>query len=337
MPYGTQIVIIINWWLLNAHEPRPPSPSKRKCCSHGPLHITALLYDSGNGGLISNKIAEKLIGTKEQESSNFPSVVGISWTFDGPNQDLETSQVQVVPGLDQDLVLGNNTDELYQSVHFDCSQTSALHQLQPIQPETAVSSFGESFAGQINAREYIENQGIIPANQRSLEVFVSLLDLYRPKAPAPLLEERKDPMEASLESLHSSTFDEASNIDSEGDWATTCDGSEHGYIVSLSEPSYVNSLTDPSEHDTWETPSQLSGTTCSASQPGTPAHGWSWVGENQCISGTEEHMIDDSQLSDFETHPGHRFWVWDTQSERWRRRGRSGLEERDWFTETSSQ
>ncbi|RSM01406.1 hypothetical protein CDV31_011339 [Fusarium ambrosium] len=37
------------------------------------------------------------------------------------------------------------------------------------------------------------------------------------------------------------------------------------------------------------------------------------------------------QRSDFEAHPGHRVWEWDKEKQRWRRRGRDGLVETDWF------
>ncbi|RSL63153.1 hypothetical protein CEP51_013360 [Fusarium floridanum] len=40
------------------------------------------------------------------------------------------------------------------------------------------------------------------------------------------------------------------------------------------------------------------------------------------------------QMSDFDMHPGHKVWVWDKDRQRWRRRGRSGLEETDWFPES---
>lgn len=40
------------------------------------------------------------------------------------------------------------------------------------------------------------------------------------------------------------------------------------------------------------------------------------------------------QMSDFDMHPGHKIWVWEKDRQRWRRRGRSGLEETDWFPES---
>ncbi|KAL2689945.1 hypothetical protein Neosp_004010 [[Neocosmospora] mangrovei] len=48
----------------------------------------------------------------------------------------------------------------------------------------------------------------------------------------------------------------------------------------------------------------------------------------------EELFLDQSQISDFDMHPGHKHWEWVKDRERWKRRGRSGQEEIDWFPES---
>ena len=52
---------------------------------------------------------------------------------------------------------------------------------------------------------------------------------------------------------------------------------------------------------------------------------------------TEEYgepWFNQGQMSEFDTDPGHKEWEWDKDRQRWKRRGRSGLEETDWFPES---
>ncbi|KAI8721926.1 hypothetical protein NCS52_00335200 [Fusarium sp. LHS14.1] len=54
-------------------------------------------------------------------------------------------------------------------------------------------------------------------------------------------------------------------------------------------------------------------------------------------AGSEERddpSLTQGQMSDFDKHPGHKVWEWDTDRQRWRRRGRTGSEESDWFPES---
>ncbi|KAF5018494.1 hypothetical protein F66182_9522 [Fusarium sp. NRRL 66182] len=154
------------------------------------------------------------------------------------------------------------------------------------------------------------------------------------------LEEIENPIKASFESLHSSTFDDAFDAGSECSWSAISSESGSCHIVPIRQPFYLDSSNSVSVYDACEAFTQ-------ASQAGSSAYEWSLVGDHAtqarqqdaqgALCGEQrEYMTNNSQLSDFETHPGHRYWIWDTQRERWRRRGRSGLDEMDWFPETFS-
>jgi hypothetical protein len=345
MPYDcnctdSNLVIITHWGPLTADQPSP----KRQGESHGPFHITAVVYGRGENGLISNKLAEKLRIADDKQAAKVPSVVWISWTFDGPDQNLETSQVHIVPGLEQDLILGDNTDELYQSVHIS-------------PPE-------ETLPRQLSTGEYFAKRGILTANKRSEDELKYLISLYRPKAQPNTSnpntvdsgpEEIERPSEVSSESVHSSTLDSISNTGSDADnWImdfsnnfhnvsfpqAPCLGSPNQVCSAyynaaphLSRTHFKPGVKDSAEHFNWEAP--LGGTS-STSQADSPICNWSFVDEENGEMGDQE-VIQQCQQTDFETHPGHRFWIWDRQRQLWRRRGRSGLDERDWFTEPFSQ
>ncbi|KAL4724115.1 hypothetical protein ACLX1H_008724 [Fusarium chlamydosporum] len=196
----SQIVIITHWGRLPASK----SLSRRRYKSHGTLRITAIVYGKGENGLISNTLAEKLQIPDEKQAIKAPSVFWISWTFDGPGQNLETSEVHIVPELKQDLILGDNTDILYQSVH-----------LSP--PE----------ARQLNTKEDFQKRGITTANEQSQDMLNYLLSLHRTKAQPnvpdsknteSVSEEIKRPPEASsAESSRSLTLDSMSSTGSDGE------------------------------------------------------------------------------------------------------------------------
>ncbi|KAH6992164.1 hypothetical protein EDB82DRAFT_132573 [Fusarium venenatum] len=341
MPYectGTDsnLAIITHWEPLTADQPL----LKQQRESHGPFRITTLVYGRGKNGLISNELAEKLRIVDNKQTTKVPPVVCISWTFEGPDQNLETSQVHIVPGLQQDLILGDDTDELYQSVHIN-------------RPE-------ESLPCQLNTREDFEKHGILTADKRSENELKYLISLCGSKTQPDNTntniadsepEDIQRPLEANFGSLPSVTPDSISNTGSDADnyimdfsnsiqnvsfpqfsHSGTSDKQCGAYYNATAHPRRTHSqsgLKDHANNCGWE--SSLESTSC-ASQVDSPISNWSFV-ENEPGEMEDQEVIQQCQRSDFETHPGHRFWIWDRQRQLWRLRGRDGLDERDWFTE----
>ncbi|KAL6918005.1 hypothetical protein ACHAPO_000185 [Fusarium lateritium] len=338
MPYdctGTNstLAIITHWEPLTADQPL----SKRQRESQGPFRIYAAVYGRGKNGLISNKLAEKLRIVDDTQTKKVPPVVCISCTFEGSDQNLETSQVHVVPGLQQDLVLGDDTDELWQSVHIS-------------RPE-------EPLPRQLNTQEDFERNGISTTNERSKDKLKYLVNLYSSKTQRDVSnpniansepEEIQRPSEVSSESLHSSTLDSISNINSDTDnWIMDFSSfPQVSYLDTQDQTcgAYYNAAahlgrtqSEPRHEDyvggcSGSRMSPLGSAPCTL-RSYSPISNWSLVEKEPGEMG-EQEIIQQCQHSDFETHPGHRFWIWDRQRQLWRRRGRSGIDERDWFTES---
>ncbi|KAM0291190.1 hypothetical protein ACHAO9_004309 [Fusarium lateritium] len=298
-----------------------PSTSKSDPKLNGSIvscHITAVSYGKGAFGFISNDIAKQMPGIYGKQSSNVPIVVGISWAFSGPEQheDLKTSQVQVLPDLEQDLVLGDSTEDLYQSV----------------------PSLDKSFPLQLSTRQDFTNHGIMPMNQQSQDKLKYLMGLYSQKAQAPLLrpetsdsrpKEVERPFKAR-EYRHVSSMDTKSHASSDENWVMAFKGNASAQNSYSPPPVYLNSSDANSKQDTWEASTDAGSR---YSRPNSPTSGWSLVGGNKSIAPEEVAEHRGETRSDFEMHPGHQFWEWDIQRQLWRRRGRSGLDEKDWFTE----
>ncbi|KAF4959348.1 hypothetical protein FGADI_1792 [Fusarium gaditjirri] len=332
----TQLVII-NCWPVSAND---SNHSKRRNKSQSPLQISAILYGRAYG-LVSKNIAEKLLCTSEKHTSGFPSVVEISWALSGSDQELETSQVHVIPGLEQDLVLGDNPEELYQSVHL----TPPAHS-QGSKPEEKASSTScpeEVLPFHFNTPEDFKSQGIIPKDQQSQETLKQLLARCRNRAQSPLphhktvaseSERPKGPSKISTDSVCGSFDIPSSTSDSDGKWIMPPNAKLHRERASSLQPSDTDSLADPGENIAWELSTEASQAPCHSFQ----FHGWSLVDTASADThpSTPEWVEDqntthESQNNDFATHPGHRFWEWDVERQLWRRKGQNGSDERDWF------
>ncbi|KAF5529978.1 hypothetical protein FMEXI_13816 [Fusarium mexicanum] len=332
----TQLVII-NCWPVSAND---SNLSKRRNKFQIPLQISAILYGRAYG-LVSKNIAEKLLGPSEKHNSGLPSVVEISWALSGSEQDLETSQVHVIPGLEQDLVLGDNPKELYQSVHLTPPAHSQGSKPEEQGPTTSCPE--ETLPFQFNTWEDFKSQGIVPKNQQSQETLQQLLARCRARAQHPLPlhktvasepEQRKRLSRVSTDSLCGS-FDVSSNTsDLDGKWIMPANDKLHRERTSSLQPSDTDSLADPSENIAWELSTEASQVPSHSFQ----LHGWSLVDTASADThpSTPEWVEDqntthESQNDDFATHPGHRFWEWDVERQLWRRKGQDGLDERDWF------
>lgn len=328
--------VIINCWSVSAND---LNLSKRKNKSQSPLQISAILCGR-DYGLISKNIVEKLLGTSEKHTSGLPSVVEISWTLSGSEQDLETSQVRVIPGLEQDLVLGDNTEELYQSVHLTPPSHSQGSKPEEHGPST---SCPEALPFQFNTSEDFKSQGIIPKNQQSQEILKQLLGRCRTRAQSPLPhhktvasepEQPEGPSKISTDSSGGS-FDISSNTsDSDGKWIMPPNDKLHRERTSSLQPSDTDSLVDPSEEVAWEVSTEASQALSQSFQ----FHGWSLVDTASADTHPstpewveDQNITHESQNDDFATHPGHRFWEWDVERQLWRRKGQNGSDERDWF------
>lgn len=289
----SRLVIITHWEPTGDHL-----SAKRQHEPYTQVHIAALVYGRGENGLISNKLAQKLLDTNEKQTTKFPPVVSICWTFDGPDQNLETSQVHIVPELEQDLILGDNTDELYESVHLSPPEAPLPYQL--------------------NTREAFEKHGILPVNKTSEDRIRHLVNLHCPKAQS-RISGSEDPSSKLVEferlSLSSPVCSYSDSMGSSG-------GVHYNTTAHLRRTHF-----EPGSWD-WETVSVASHANSSVSN-------WSLIDDKSAEEMGNREVTQRYQQNDFQAHPGHRFWVWDRQRQLWCRRGRSGPDERDWFIEPS--
>ncbi|KAF5680408.1 hypothetical protein FHETE_533 [Fusarium heterosporum] len=328
MTHAAQAVIITRCWQFPADKSYPKTNESLITC-----HIAAVLYGRGAIGFISNSIAKKLLGANRTQSS---CVVEISWAPFGCQQkeNLETSQVQVVPELQQDIVLGDSTEELLQSIHITSPQDQV----------PSATCFAQSLSHQFRTQQDFERHGVVPVNQQSQDKFRHLLSLYQQKAQPPHLQDTSDSgpkkvekaLQSNSEILLSSTSDATSYVGSDENWVMALGG---GSRPSMSSPrlAYLNSSAGTSKQDAWEVPTEEMSSNPNAH---SPTSGWSLVEGHSSTTPeeVEEHQeVNEPRLDDFEMHPGHQFWEWDSQRQQWRRRGRTGLDERDWFTDTLSQ
>ncbi|KAH7235923.1 hypothetical protein BKA59DRAFT_292600 [Fusarium tricinctum] len=331
MTHATQTIIITSCWQLPASK----SESKQNG-SIVPCHIAAVSIGRGAIGFISNNIAKQMSSIYGKQSSNISPDMGISWAFPGSEQqeNLETSRVQVVPGLEQDLVLGDSTEELYQSVHLTPPKDSQ-------DQASSFSCLDKDSTHQLNSREDFARHGLVPVNQQSQDKLKYYMDLYSQKAQAPLLrpgtsdsrpKEVERPFEAG-ENLHVSAMDTTTHASSDENWVVAFKGSASGQNSYSPPPVYLNSSDANSKQDTWE---RSADAVSRHSRPNSPTSGWSLVDGNTSITPEEKDENQEENAagrSDFEMHPGHHFWEWDIQRQLWRRRGRNGLDDKDWFTE----
>ncbi|RSL62457.1 hypothetical protein CEP54_005714 [Fusarium duplospermum] len=102
---------------------------------------------------------------------------------------------------------------------------------------------------------------------------------------------------------------------------------DHTYTKNVCTPSVQSTqVTRESSPGSWQFVENPSPQTIEVDSPAL-------VGETE----TKEHgnpSLDQVQTSDFDAHPGHKEWEWDKDRQRWKRRGRSGSEETDWFPES---
>ncbi|KAF9771207.1 hypothetical protein IL306_011173 [Fusarium sp. DS 682] len=260
------------------------------------------------------------------------------------SQGLETNQVHVVPGIEQDLVLGDNTEELYHSAHVTPPPPISQDHQPEEQDTSSCSENGPTL--QLNTREDFKSQGIIPKNQQSQDTLKHVLALCHTRAQSPLPKRRtaaSEPekatrlSEASTDFLHDSR-DISSNSDSDDNWNMPFNEKVHREKTSSLQPSNTDSLTDPTENIAWEVSTEASQAISHTFQFNSPAFGSSLVDTASADSHPstpelveEQNPTHESQNNDFATHPGHRFWEWDVERQLWRRKARNESDERDWF------
>ncbi|KAJ3523227.1 hypothetical protein NM208_g12531 [Fusarium decemcellulare] len=339
-----------------------------------PLQVTACFRSGKHSGLISSNIVELALGAHVCHSSQATAHVGISWAFSDTHQNPETSYLQVVSGLSHHLIIPNGSDEGPRALLPQPPPSAIAHYTNEAYPEettlgvpanekSIVGSSGrgcvkDNLADHDNVRALAASQGILLANPQSVEVFASLIHQLRMNArqganisiasssrpgissPSSNFEEAQSWAQVSNSSLHGSGFDEC---DLECNWSIV--SSEHPAFLGLQGLSCSHGPVQPTELACSDAHISTSQNIGSHGREQSPASNWlvveDTIGNEGSATTCGEVVWDDedavpikNQLSDFEMHPGHKTWVWDVQRQRWRRRGRSGLEETDWFPES---
>ncbi|KAM5346685.1 hypothetical protein ACJ41O_009690 [Fusarium nematophilum] len=220
-------------------------------------------------------------------------------------------------------------------------------------------SFEDKLADHEFVKSLAESQGIVLMNLKSVQDFASLLlRLYKkslngndPPASPPQpggAAPRMDSKEASgsVRGSNSSVPDSHSDgSDLDCTWSAV--SSERAPYARFPEPASPRSPSQASEQTYAGESTRARQSVASASREDSSNSSWFVLGNSPRNSAIEnasprapseeafwEEQGPSPSQTDFEMHPGHKFWVWDGERERWRRRGRSGLEERDWFPES---
>ncbi|KAF4978666.1 hypothetical protein FZEAL_4984 [Fusarium zealandicum] len=359
MPCTLLFIHLIDVWPLSEGDGNWKCNAKSHYKPSNPLRAKACFQRQEDNGVISSKIIEGLLGPQRHRYSDCPPFVGISWSVSSSHHKLEVSHLQVVSGLKHDLIITNG-----------CGQWSSLHQ--PRQSPSPLSFINSEFDKSIRGepandkmaedspedihikdrladhgyvRSLAASMGIILANPQSVDSFASLLrqiqhktadsgmiadaSILQPGSSAPSLTSGRTESSASASnsSIHGSRLDECGiNYD----WCMA--SSRKIPFVPFQEYrfSYSPEHVSAQHPGALELESQITPTI----SPGGSRTSLEREDDTVMEDEEEECVPEQSQPSDFMMHPGHKIWVWDIQRQRWRRRGRSGLEETDWFPES---
>lgn len=337
------------------------------------IRATARFCGQFEGHYMSFTLLEKALGSQlPRGRSGVCLVVQATWHFAVFDQGSETSHLRVVPELGHDVVFGRgagcgsswrNAPVNQQPLCRNSSNEAPYHEgwlrlLSVVEELTRLddSRLGRKLADDSFIRLFASSCGFELQGELAVKAFAELLR-HRVEAtrhghpPAgdnpPLLPRTSTPGALSFseetDSSVSSGFDE-------------CDLAYQGSITS-NEMTFERSLhqTPPFPRGTSQMcVENVPNTSIPAAQvmrdpsSGNSTGSWSVVedpspkeatieDDSLAQAGRAETEEDDGyapQVSDFDMHPGHKFWVWDKDRQRWRRRGRSGLEETDWFPES---
>lgn len=371
MPCLARKIIVTDLSILS--NSASPCKGHRGISSHKPtsVHITALFWNQFEGGYISITVVEKALGSRVPRGpSGIYPTAKITWHLATFDQGAETSHLRVVSELDHDVVFGTGCSRqtylpvTQQQLYNSSNQPYAFQQRSPevasivehlvkledseLDKKLADSSFVRSFASSCGIG--LEGELSVKACANSIRQRIRVLKHGRPPASvSPPVLARTGTLDTTwrseTESSVSSGFDEGdlaylgSETSSERTW-------ERNF---RQPPSFLCDNSQSSSEDIHNSPIQVAPVMLGSS-PEDSMRSWQLV-ENVSQKGLseedspsptcqtdsekqEEIPSYQSQTSDFEMHPGHKVWEWDKDIQRWKRRGRSGLEETDWFPES---
>ncbi|KAJ4133334.1 hypothetical protein NW754_016143 [Fusarium falciforme] len=326
-------------------------------------YVSAHFVEKALGSLVSRECSGSTIG----------STARVTWHLAVLSQTTETSYLRVVYELEHDVVFGRgpgcnvwkNSPINPQPLYWNSSNCGGFQEgsrrmdsLVEYLAELKDSELDEKCANAAFIKSSALSVGIGLEGELSIDAFVTLLrqrvEITRhgrqPSGSNPLLLARATTSETTsrsddVESLVGSGFDEGDLVD-EG--STTSSGMTWEKDF-RQPPTFLHGIDRACTEGTYNTPMQAAQVT-RGSSPGGTLHSWQLV-ENASQQGLteendpsqtywaeteqqEEIPSDQGQMSDFEMHPGHKVWEWDKDRQQWKRRGRSGQEETDWFPES---
>lgn len=327
-------------------------------------YAIAVFGSQCEGAYVSADFVKKVLGFQVSlEQSGICSTARLTWQLT-ISQTTETSYLRVVYQLDHDVVFGRRSGHRGWSNSSVNPQplysNSSLRMVALVEDlaKLEVSKLDKKFADTAFIKSCASSFGIELEGELAIRAFVGLLRQrveairHSHQSPGcnPLLLAGGATSETTLrsddvESLVSSGFDEGDLV-----YEGSTTSSERTWERDFRQPpSFLYGTDRACTQDTYNTPVQAVQVTRSSS-PGDSFRSWQLV-ENASLVATaeddgpsqtyraetkeqEENLLDQGQTSDFDMHSGHKEWEWDKDRQRWKRRGRSGLEETDWFPES---
>lgn len=322
-------------------------------------YVSTHLVEKALGSLVSRESCGSSIGSTAQ----------VIWYSADDSQTTETSYLLVVDKLEHDVVFGrepeydswkdypiNPQPQYWNSSNCSNFQEGSRRTDYLVQYLAALedSQLDEKCANAAFVKSCASNVGIELEGGLSIEAFATLLRQrveitrhgHQSSGSNPLLLARATASDMSslegVESLVGSGVDEGDLVYEESTTSSVMPG-ERGL---RQPPAFLSGIGRAYTEGTYNTPMQAAQLT-RGSSPGDSLHSWQLI-ENASqqdlteeddpfqtywaeVEDQEEMPSDQGQISDFEMHPGHKIWEWDQDRQQWKRRGRSGLEETDWF------
>lgn len=330
----------------------------------------ALFWNQSDGGYISKPFVEKAFGSPVPcgHNGNF-TIVPTTWRLAIFDKGGQTSYLRVVSELDYDVVLGQGAgcgnwkssvasqQPLFNSFnHMNTSWQGWLKIAAVVEQllRLGSSELEKKFEDVQFVKSFALSCGLILEEEMSIKTWA---DIFCQRIEAiklgrqPAVDDTPSPARTAPSDLVSNSEETESSVSSESDvddlvyeGSTTSSEMSWGRNVHQ-RPSFLSGISHTYTENVC-TPSVQSTQVTRESSPGS----WQFV-ENPSpqpmievdspalVGGTETEeygnpSLDQGHTSDFDAHPGHKEWEWDKDRQRWKRRGRSGLEETDWFPES---
>lgn len=291
-----------------------------------PIHAIALFWNQSDGGYISIAFVEKALGSLVPRGHNgIHLIVQITWRLAIFDKGTETSHLRAVSELDHDVVFGRGVgcgnwkdslasqQPLFNSFnHLNSSWEGWLRIAAVVEQliRLSHSELRKKFEDVPFVKSLALSCGFILEGEMSAKTWASILcqrieAIKHDRQPA--VNNFPRPVRAAAPDTVSQSEETESSI------STGFDADDLVYEVS--SPGSWIFVKNSSPQATIEdgSPAQVGGAE-------TEEYGEPWFNQGQ--------------MSEFDTDPGHKEWEWDKDRQRWKRRGRSGLEETDWFPES---